>query len=60
MVFKCTKLSGDSCTIYPDRPEICIHYPTKAMIKRKGKIFEHCGYDVEPLVNFDDILESKL
>jgi Fe-S-cluster containining protein len=60
LVFECTRLNEDNtCSIHKDRPGICANYPTPSMFKYQGKLFENCGYYVEPAVDFQEVLDSK-
>ncbi len=60
MRFECTCLEPDNtCSIHPRRPAICADYPRQGMFLKEGKLLEGCGYNAEPEVSFEDILETE-
>lgn len=60
LVFRCRCLTEDNtCSIHPQRPGICINYPAKEIIKRGGRLFQNCGFSAQPIVDFNDLLQTQ-
>ena len=58
LYFKCTMLGDDNkCTDYNNRPDICRHYPQKAMLRHGGKLLDGCGYYIKGKKSFARELE---
>ncbi|MDQ7824712.1 MAG: YkgJ family cysteine cluster protein [Candidatus Eremiobacteraeota bacterium] len=58
LVFSCTKIDGENrCTIYPERPDICVEYPQAALLSCGADVKEGCGFTLVPPEDFEDILK---
>ena len=60
LIFECTKLDPltNKCTIHKSRPGICRRYPQEEMLSMGGELSEGCGYHLEPIFTFSEILEG--
>ena len=60
LIFECTKLDAktNKCTIHKSRPGICRRYPQEEMLSMGGELSEGCGYKLEPIIPFSEVLEK--
>ena len=60
LIFECTKLDPltNKCSIHKTRPGICRRYPQEELLSMGGELSEGCGYHLEPIQTFSEILES--
>ncbi len=60
LIFECTKLDTktNKCTIHKSRPGICRRYPQEEMLSMGGELSEGCGYKLEPIIPFSEVLEK--
>ncbi|MDD3051585.1 MAG: YkgJ family cysteine cluster protein [Candidatus Cloacimonetes bacterium] len=58
LVFTCTKLKDNKCTIYSERPFICRSYPTVRMFSMNSKLHENCGFYLTAKIPFKEILDT--
>jgi uncharacterized protein len=60
-IFFCTKLDEHNrCTIYQDRPEICVDYPSPDLLKCGTDVIEGCGFYLVPPVDFRKLLDTEM
>ena len=61
LIFECTKLDPHThkCTIHSRRPAICRRYPQEELFSMGGALSDDCGYKMEPIISFDEVM-SKL
>lgn len=60
LIFKCKNLDDETkrCKIHFWRPAICRRYPQEELFMMGGTLSDKCGYKMEPLVPFKDVLKS--
>ena len=60
LIFECTKLDPltNKCSIHKTRPGICRRYPQEELLSMGGELSEGCGYHLEPIQTFSEILDS--
>ena len=60
LIFECTKLDPltNKCSIHKTRPGICRRYPQEELLSMGGELSEGCGYHLEPIQTFSEILEA--
>lgn len=58
LIFECTKLDPNTnkCIIHKSRPGICRRYPQEEILSMGGELSEGCGYHLEPIVPFSEVL----
>ena len=61
LVFECQNLDPitHKCKIHKTRPGICRRYPQEELFSMGGALSEKCGYKMEPLINFADVLKKE-
>jgi uncharacterized protein len=60
-IFFCTRLDENNrCTMYEDRPEICVDYPNPDLLKCGTDVIEGCGFYLVPPVDFKKVLDSEM
>lgn len=61
LIFKCTNLDEKTkrCKIHFWRPAICRRYPQEELFTMGGTLSENCGYKMEPIIPFKDILKKE-
>ncbi len=58
-IFECTALiSGNKCSIYNNRPEICRDYPDLFLMASGAELDEKCGYILHPPCEFAVIFKN--
>ncbi len=62
LIFKCTKQDPvtNLCTIHKKRPFICQRYPQEEILTMGGGLSDDCGYKLEPIVPFSEVLENVM
>ena len=60
LVFECTQLDKETnkCKIHKKRPGICRRYPQEELFSMGGALSDDCGYKMEPIVPFCEVLEK--
>lgn len=61
LVFECQNLDPEThkCKIHKFRPAICRRYPQEELFSMGGALSENCGYKMEPLIEFSDVLKRE-
>ncbi len=61
LVFKCKNLDSETkkCKIHFWRPGICRRYPQEELFSMGGKLSDNCGYKMEPIYSFEEILTKE-
>lgn len=62
LVFECTNLDPVThhCKIHKHRPGICRRYPQEELFSMGGALSEDCGYKMEPIISFEEILKKEV
>lgn len=62
LVFACSNLDDKTnlCKIHKSRPGICRRYPQEELFMMGGEIPEECGYKLEPIISFAEVLDKKI
>ena len=60
LVFECCNLNTETgkCRVHKKRPEICRSYPREELFSLGGKLLENCGYKMEPIISFGEVLKN--
>ena len=60
LLFKCRNLDSKTrkCKIHFFRPPICRKYPMEEIFKMGGALSPDCGYRLEPIEKFKDIISK--
>lgn len=60
LVFECVYLDKDTklCKIHKKRPGICRRYPQEEIFEMGGCLSPDCGYKLEPIVSFKEVLDK--
>lgn len=60
LVFECTNLDPvtQKCKIHKNRPGICRRYPQEELFSMGGALSDDCGYKMEPIISFAEVLEK--
>ena len=60
LIFECTNLDPEThkCRIHSSRPAICRRYPQEELFSMGGTLSDDCGYKMEPIISFKEILEK--
>ena len=60
LIFECQNLDPvtHKCKIHKRRPAICRRYPQEELFSMGGALSDDCGYKMEPIVPFKDILKK--
>lgn len=60
LIFECSYLDKETklCTIHSRRPAICRRYPQEEIFQMGGCLSSDCGYKLEPLVSFKEVLDK--
>lgn len=61
LVFECTNLDPvtHKCKIHKNRPGICRRYPQEELFSMGGALSDDCGYKMEPIISFEEILKKE-
>jgi|GEM_PF-1108488 len=61
LLFSCKKLdSRNRCTIYRDRPQVCVDYPDPDLIRCGTDVIEGCGFYLVSPHDFRRILKDEM
>ena len=62
LIFECTNLDDKThkCKIHNRRPGICRRYPQEELFSMGGALSDDCGYKMEPIVPFSEVLEKVI
>lgn len=60
LIFECKNLDKETkrCKIHFGRPGICRRYPQEELFSMGGTLSEDCGYKMEPIIPFKDVLKT--
>ena len=60
LIFECSHLDKQTklCKIHSRRPGICRRYPQEEIFQMGGCLSADCGYKLEPLVKFSEVLNK--
>ena len=60
LIFECKNLDKETkrCKNHFFRPGICRRYPQEELFAMGGTLSETCGYKMEPIVPFKDVLNE--
>ena len=60
LIFECTHLDKETkrCKIHYRRPGICRRYPQEELFSMGGTLSDKCGYKLEPIVSFKEVLNK--
>jgi len=60
LIFECKNLDPETkrCKIHFWRPGICRRYPQEELFAMGGTISDNCGYKMEPIIPFKDVLKK--
>lgn len=60
LIFKCKNLDNETkkCKIHFWRPPICRRYPQEELFLMGGTLSSDCGYKMEPITPFKDVLKK--
>ena len=56
----CKMLKDNKCSIHLTRPPICRRYPQEELVMMGGALSEGCGYRLEPILTFEEVLENVM
>ena len=60
LIFRCTKLGEkNTCTIYENRPPVCVDYPDTDLMKCGGDVYDGCGFYLVPPSDFHRVLKAQ-
>ena len=60
LIFTCKMLIDNKCSIHLTRPPICRRYPQEELVMMGGALSEGCGYRLEPILTFEEVLENVM
>ncbi len=61
LLFSCKKLdSKNRCTMYPNRPQICVDYPDPDLIRCGTDVIEGCGFYLVSPHDFQNVLKEEM
>lgn len=62
LIFECVNLDIKTrrCKIHNKRPSICRRYPQEELFSMGGALSEDCGYKMEPIVPFCEVLDKVM
>ncbi len=60
LIFECENLDPKTkkCKIHRLRPGICRRYPQEELFSMGGSLCDECGYKMEPIIPFSEVLEK--
>ena len=60
LIFECKNLDSETrkCKIHFWRPGICRRYPQEELFDMGGTLSETCGYKMEPIIPFKEVLKK--
>lgn len=61
LIFECTNLDPEThkCKIHKNRPGICRRYPQEELFSMGGALSDDCGYKMEPIISFSEVLKNE-
>ncbi len=62
LVFECMNLDPvtHKCKIHKTRPGICRRYPQEELFSMGGALSDDCGYQMKPIVSFEEVLHKEM
>lgn len=62
LIFSCTMQDEitKKCKIHKKRPGICRRYPQEELFMMGGSLSKDCGYKLEPIVSFSEVLSKVM
>lgn len=62
LIFECKNLDSEThkCKVHKLRPGICRRYPQEELFTMGGALSDDCGYKMQPIVAFRDVLEKEI
>ena len=62
LIFSCQMqdIITKKCKIHNKRPGICRRYPQEELFMMGGSLSDGCGYRLEPIIKFDEVLKSVM
>lgn len=62
LIFSCTMQDEvtKKCKIHRNRPGICRRYPQEELFMMGGSLSKDCGYRLEPIVSFSEVLSKVM
>lgn len=62
LIFTCTMQDEKTklCKIHKNRPGICRRYPQEELFMMGGSLSNDCGYRLEPIIKFDEVLTKLM
>lgn len=60
LIFECQNLDPEThhCKVHKFRPGICRRYPQEELFSMGGALADDCGYQMKPIISFDEVLKS--
>ena len=60
LIFECKHLDSETkrCKIHFWRPPICRRYPQEELFAMGGTLSDDCGFKMEPIIPFKDVLKK--
>ncbi|MGN0018749.1 MAG: YkgJ family cysteine cluster protein [Candidatus Gastranaerophilaceae bacterium] len=62
LIFSCQMQDSvtKKCKIHNTRPGICRRYPQEELFMMGGSLSEGCGYSLEPIISFSEVLSDVM
>lgn len=62
LIFSCSMQDPvtKKCKIHKNRPGICRRYPQEELFMMGGSLSADCGYKLEPIIKFNEVLEKVM
>ncbi len=62
LIFSCTMQDPVTkmCKIHKHRPGICRRYPQEELFMMGGSLSDGCGYKLEPIIKFEEVLSNLI
>lgn len=62
LIFSCKMQDKNTkkCKIHKSRPGICRRYPQEELFMMGGSLSQDCGYRLEPIVSFSEVLSNVM
>jgi hypothetical protein len=60
LIFECQNLDKEKnlCKIHKTRPSICRRYPQEEIFAMGGGLSDDCGFKLEPIESFEEVLQK--
>lgn len=59
LVFACENIDeNNKCKVHKTRPGICRRYPQEELFSMGGVVSPDCGYELKPIISFEEVLEK--